>query len=242
MTYFYDGTKESFLTAFVLSYGDEDARLASSPTQLTLGQQSVFVRTDLKQAEKAENRFLSFDPDSINELGLLLRSGEHARDMIALRYFRYLCKQKRPVGRNFAEPCVVEAAECIRRITTELHRMKGFIRFMECESGALYAPFAPDNDISDLLAPHFRARLPEFPFLIHDVPRKKATVYDGINTFTAPLERAGIVLSADETGWQSLWKRYYKSVNIPSRERLKQMRGYMPVRYWKYLPEKFTPL
>ena len=58
MTYFYDGTKESFLTAFVLSYGDEDARLASSPTQLALGQQSVFVRTDLKQAEKAEKRFV----------------------------------------------------------------------------------------------------------------------------------------------------------------------------------------
>ena len=77
-----------------------------------------------------------------------------------------------------------------------------------------------------------------FPFVLHDVTRKKATVYDGKNLFNAYLPCADVLLSADEQGWQSLWKRYYAAVNIPSRERLKQMRGYMPVRYWKFLPEK----
>ena len=42
----------------------------------------------------------------------------------------------------------------------------------------------------------------------------------------------------DENNWQKLWQRYYASVNIPSRERLKQMKGYMPVRYWKFMPER----
>ena len=80
--------------------------------------------------------------------------------------------------------------------------------------------------------------MPRFPFVIHDVRRKKAAVYDGENVFLAPLEHAEVALTADETAWQNLWKKYYKSVNIPSRERLKQMRGYMPVRYWKFMPEK----
>ena len=88
-----------------------------------------------------------------------------------------------------------------------------------------------------MLVPHFRGRFPEFPFLIHDVTRKKAAVYDGKNTFLAPLDRAEIILSADEERWQSLWKEYYKDVNSPERERLKQMRGYMPARYWKFMPE-----
>ena len=35
-------------------------------------------------------------------------------------------------------------------------------------------------------------------------------------------------------------KKYYAAVNIPSRERLAQMRGYMPARYWKFLPETQT--
>ena len=67
--------------------------------------------------------------------------------------------------------------------------------------------------------------------------RKKAAVYDGEHSFTAPLQKAEILLSADEQDWRALWKNYYESVNIPSRERLKQMRGYMPVRYWKFLSE-----
>lgn len=242
MIYFYDGTKDGFLTALVTAYDDPEARLTSVSIQLPLGQQAVSVRSDHKRAEKAEARLLAFDPDCMSDLNFLLRSGENTRDTVAFNYFRYLCKQKRPVGRNFAEGCVVEAMECIRRVTTEIHRMKGFIRFMECESGALYAPFAPDHDISDLLVPHFRARLPEHPFIIHDVPRKKAAVYDGRSAFVAPLEQTEVALSADEAGWRALWKRYYHSVNIPSRARLRQMRGYMPVRYWKYLPEKFSPL
>ena len=112
---------------------------------------------------------------------------------------------------------------------------------METASGALYAPCSPDNDIVDLLARHFRARLPQFSFVLNDVGRKKAAVYDGKNIFVAPLHHADVVLSADETEWKKLWQRYYVAVNIPSRERLKQMRGSMPVRYWKFLPEKQIP-
>ena len=83
----------------------------------------------------------------------------------------------------------------------------------------------------------FRSRLPRFPFVIHDVKRKKAAVWDTEHSFLAPLDRAEIVIAADEDAWQKLWKRYYDSVNIPSRERLKQMRGYLPVRYMKFMPE-----
>lgn len=137
-----------------------------------------------------------------------------------------------------AEPAVYRAVEYIKKVGLEIHHFHGFIRFIECESGALYAPFEPDNDICDLLVPHFRARLPAFPFVLHDVKRKKAAVYDGANAFLAPLEKAEIMISADESAWQGLWKKYYSAVNIPSRERLKQMRGYMPARYWKYMPER----
>ena len=132
---------------------------------------------------------------------------------------------------------VRRADDCMRRVGIELHRMKGFLRFFETESGALYAAFSPDNDIVDLLVPHFRARLPRFPFVIHDVKRKKAAVWDTQNVFLAPLDKAEVLIAADENDWQNLWRQYYESVNIPSRERLKQMRGYLPVRYMKFMPE-----
>lgn len=237
MIYFYDGSRDAFLTAFVLAFPDENAVLASTQTQLTLGQQTVFVPADATRAKRVMERLLSFDKNCMKDLNYFLRSGNPNRDGIALNYFRLLAQKKRPVRSMLAEEAVLAAEECIRKITAETEHMRGFLRFTESASGALYAPVSPDNDIIDFLASHFRARLSGYPFVIHDVKRKKAAVYDGENLFFAPLERAEVVLSATESGWQTLWKRYFNTVNIPSRERLKQQRAYLPVRYRKFMTE-----
>ena len=238
MLYIYDGSENGFLTAFLTAFSDEHAVVSSKNEQLILGLTPVFVATDHARAQKALLRLRTFDREVSHDLALLLRSGETDSEQVAFAYLRYLATEKRPVRNQFAVEAVFRAVEYMRKIGLEIHRFHGFIRFMETASGALYAPFSPDNDICDLLLPHFRARLPAFPFVLHDTKRKKAAVYDGKNSFVAPLEKAEVLLSADETDWQSLWKRYYSAVNIPSRERLKQMRGYMPVRYWQYMPEK----
>lgn len=237
MIWFFDGSKQAFLTAFIYAYRDEDAVLSAGNSQLMLGQKSCFVRADAQKARRAEERLKTIDPACMKELDLLLRSGENNRGQIAFAYFRLIAARQCPVRGMLAEDAVTDAAECIRRVTTELHRFKGFVRFMESASGALYAPIAPDHDICDLLVPHFARRMPHIPFVLHDVRRAKAAVWDGKHAFTAPLAQAEIALSADEAGWQALWKCYYASVNIPSRARLKQMKGYMPVRYWKFMPE-----
>ncbi|MBP3423279.1 MAG: TIGR03915 family putative DNA repair protein [Clostridia bacterium] len=238
MLYQFDGTKNGFLTAFVKAFQDEDALLSSKTVQPLIGQGQVCVETDLKVAEKAQNRLLSFDRDCMNDLDILLRSGMDNHEQIAFRYFRLLAKIKLPVGKRLADLDVFRAVECMKKVRFEIHRFHGFIRFMETASGALYAPFSPDNDICDLLAPYFKGRFPHFPFVLHDVKRQKAAIYDGNTIFTAPLSEAQILLSANELEWQALWKNYYAAVNIPSRERIQQMKGFMPTRYWKFLPEK----
>ena len=237
MIYFFDGSKDAFLTAFLLAYRDEDALLTTGSRQLTLGQESIFVRADPEKARRCEARLSELDKGCMHDLAILLRSGEESRGQIAYDYFKLIATRKRPVRGMLSEDAVIAASECMRRVTFEVHRFKGFVRFMESESGALYAPISPDHDICDLLVPHFRSRIPEIPFVIHDVRRAKAAIWDGEHVFVAPLSKAEIVLSADEQGWQALWRRYYASVNIPSRKRLKQMKGYMPVRYWKFMPE-----
>ena len=181
---------------------------------------------------------MHFDCRCLDDLDILLRCGEEDNEQVAFAYFHFLAQNKRPVRNMLAVPAVYRAVEYIKKVKLEIHHFHGFIRFTECASGALYAPFEPDHDICDLLVPHFRARLPAYPFVLHDVKRKKACVYDGANVFFAPLDKAEIMLSANETDWQNLWKKYYSAVNIPARERLKQMRNFMPVRYWKHLPEK----
>lgn len=237
MLYLFDGTKNGFLTAFTKAHLDEDAILTSKTAQPHIGQGQVCVETNPNVAEKAKNRLLSFDRTCMEDLDLLLRSGMDDNEQVAFRYLRLLATMKSPVGKRLADLDVFRAVEYMKKVRYEIHRFHGFIRFMETASGALYAPFSPDNDICDLLAPYFRGRFPQFPFVIHDVKRKKATVYDGNAIFTAPLLEAEVLLASDEKEWQALWKNYYAAVNIPSRERLKQMKGFMPTRYWKFLPE-----
>ena len=238
MLYFFDGTKEGFLTAFCQAFQDENALLSSKNTQIFLGETPIFVQTNLEKAKKIGNRLTEFDKSALPDLDVLLRCGQADNEQTAFSYLRCLAMHKRPIRNRFALPEVFQAIAYIRKVGLEIHKLHGFIRFMQTESGALYAPFTPDNDICDLLLPHFRARLPEYPFVLHDVRRQKAAVYDGKNAFVAPLEKADVLLSADENEWQVLWKQYYSAVNIPERERLRQMRGYMPVRYWKFLPAK----
>ncbi len=238
MLYVFDGTKNGFLTALIRAFDDGEAFISSKPVQLCLGQGQVCVEKDIDLAKRVENRLLSFDGECMRDLDTLLRSNEECNEQIAFCYFRLLAKEKVPVKNRLADLDVFRAVELIRKVGLEIHRFHGFIRFMETKSGALYAPFSPDNDICDLLVPHFKARLPHYPFVLHDVGRKKAAVYDGSAVFLAPLEEATVLLSANEKGWQKLWKKYYATVNIPSRTRLKQMRGYMPARYWNYLPER----
>ena len=238
MIYFFDGSENGFLTAFLEAFHDEHALLSSRKTQLVLGETPVFIQTDEGRALRAKARLASFDKQFPHDLTLLLRCGQADSEQVAFGYLRALAKRKAPVKNMLTDRVVFLAVEYMKKVSFEIHRFHGFIRFMETASGALYAPFSPDNDICDLLLPHFRARLPKYPFVLHDVSRNKAAVYDGEHSFTAPLFRADVLLSAKETQWQALWKRYYTAVNIPSRERLKQMRGYMPARYWKFLPEK----
>ena len=238
MLYIFDGTTSGFLTAFVQAFNDKNAVLTSKQTQLLLGQEPISVVSNETIALKAAERLTSFDRHAMEDLDTLLRSGMTDNEQVAFRYFRLMAKLKCPIGKRLAEPDVFTALSYIKKVGLEIHHFHGFVRFIETQSGALYAPIEPDNDICDLLVPHFRARLPEYPFVIHDVKRQKAAVYDGKNTFNAYLPHADVLICANEQAWQSLWKEYYHAVNIPSRERLKQMKGYMPVRYWKYMPEK----
>jgi len=236
--YLFDGSTYGFLTAFLAAFHDENALLVSKTTQLYIGETPITVRTDETRAQKAAARLTKLDKKALHDLDILLRCQESDNEQVAFLYLRFLAKTGGPVRNRFAQPCVFQAVTYMKKVALEIHRFHGFIRFMETESGALYAPFSPDNDICDLLVPHFRSRFPKFPFVLHDVGRKKAAVYDGANVFIAPLDQASVVISGDELTLQTLWKEYYRAVNIPARERLQQMRGYMPVRYWKYLTEK----
>lgn len=240
MTYYItDGSEDCFYTAVFDAYKNENCIITSQgDVQLGLGYELIEVERDENKAERVKRKLNLLDAGALNDIKLVLKSCDPLKENIAFKYVKLIVKNGGAVRNMQADPRVLEATDVISKVTGETHRMKGFLRFMENADGVLYAPYSPDNDITDMLSVHFAERLGGQKFVIHDVKRKIAALYDGNEIIMTRVEDAEIYLSEYEKYFEDLWKQYYKSVNILSRPHEKQMKGYMPVRYWKFLPEK----
>ena len=99
----------------------------------------------------------------------------------------------------------------------------------------MYAEYSPDNNITNILAPHFLRRLGAIPFIIHDVKRGVVAISNGksikLTNTTLPVN---FTSSAVEKEMNTLWRKYYQQINIEERQHLKQQASYFPRRYRKY--------
>ena len=238
--YLTDGTEGCFYTAAFSACTDRGCIVTSAHAfQLPLGAETVNVTEDEEKQERVRRKLRALDPPCLREIGLILRRGCDTREMTALTYLRRIVKAGGPVRDRLSDPAVLEATTELRKVTGEAHNFTGFLRFMEGANGVYYGPFAPDNDILELILPHFLKRFAAQPFVIHDTARRKAALYNGKDCIlTQTEEKVSVALSAYEDSFRQLWKEYYNSVNIAQRPHERQMKGYMPVRYWKYMPEK----
>lgn len=237
--YLVDGSTDCFYTAVFDGYSDNQAIISSnSDVQLELGCVIKEVTPQTDKAARVKKKIGEYDGRALGDIDLILRSGESGKEQAALEYIRLIIKHRQPVRTMTNIPAVMEANDMRARVTLEIHKYHGFLRFMENQSGVLYAPYSPVADITDLVAPHFAKRFGNQKFVIHDVKRKIAAMYDGEQIVVCMAGGAEIYLSEYEKTFEELWKLYYKSVNIAERPHEKQMKGYMPVRYWKFMPEK----
>jgi len=135
-----------------------------------------------------------------------------------------------------------------KKVSLEIHRFHGFVRFQETSDGMLFAAIEPDHDIISLLAPHFARRYGNQQWVIYDKRRDKGVFYKKpdmheitlsdkqFNSMTGEIAQSA--KSENEDLYRSLWKAYYKAINIPERKNTRLMLRLLPRRYWKYLPEK----
>ena len=237
--YICDDSPAGFFTAVFDAFKEKDCIVTSDKSiQLSLDSEIVRVETDEEKAERVQNGILKYDREAVEDILLVLRSCDSLKEQTAFLYIKKLMEQKTPIKKAYNLPEVVDFNDILYKVTGEVHRIKGFLRFMESAGGALYAPYSPDNDITELLMPHFAERLKAERFVIHDLKRKIAGMYNGHEWIMGYAGEAEVYLSEYEKAFETLWKKYYKAVNITERPHEKQMKAYMPVRYWKHLPEK----
>lgn len=234
-----DGTVTAFFTAVFYAYREKECIITSNPQiQLSFDSEVIRVTGDREKNARVQSAIEKCDRRAVDDIVTAMRSGDALKEQTAFEYVKKLLQAKSPISKMLSLPHVIEFNELVRKVTGEAHMCKGFLRFMESREGVLYAPYSPDNDITDLLMPHFAERFKSEKFVIHDLKRKIAGMYDGHEWITGFAGEAEVYLSEYERAFRNLWKKYYGSVNIAERPHIKQMKGYMPVRYWKFMPEK----
>ena len=233
-----DGSAASFFSAVFDAFREDCIITSDNQVQLSLDSEVIRVNYDKTKCERVRAGIAKYDSYAEEEIEMVLRSCESTKEQIAFRYIKKIMQFKEPIRKMLSLTETMEFNNLLYKITGEVHKLKGFLRFMESSDGALYAPYSPDNDITDLLMRHFAERLKSEKFVIHDLKRKIAGLYDGRECIMAHVGEAEIYLSEHEKAFENLWRKYYQAVNIKERPHEKQMKGYMPVRYWKFLPEK----
>lgn len=166
-----------------------------------------------------------------------------------LDYARYCFDTAKYIGDDYGHRSVLKVAQTARTVWREKHRMEAFVRFQLGNDGLFYAGIGPDHDVLPLIMPHFKSRYADQNWLIYDLKRKYGIHY---NKETYKVSLVTIEISEDvlqskaeigifdpqEAFYQQLWKDYFKHTGIPERKNLKLHIKHIPLRYWKYLPEK----
>ena len=145
----------------------------------------IKITTDFMRAERVKKALFNYGGDDIIYLMkiCLMSCDEHALTT-AFNYGYLTLKMRNDISNHLSEKAVSDFSFTVQKVLHERHIVSGFLRFSESERGIMYAKYAPDNDITELLAPFFLKRLGRVPFIIHDVKRGKISVSDGVGIKT----------------------------------------------------------
>lgn len=175
----------------------------------------------------------------------LCQSDEPNRGQRLLDYVRYGFDHRDRLWNHRSQPAVAAAFDIAYAVSHECEHARQFVRFHKTSQGIYYARFEPKANVIPLVMRHFVARFNTQPFLIHDPRHHLAGVWDGIETqlvSTAGSAWEGpdgfdASAMADDRYYQALWKRFYDSIAIESRLNPELRRQFVPLRFWKNLPE-----
>ena len=239
--YIYDGTFEGFLCCvYAHYYADKASNIAvhGENQQNFLGN-TVEIETEEEKAmlvyRSIEEKISTFDLQRAYRIFLC---GEEGKEMTLLNYLRLGFIKGRSVSNYHGFPLVREAELLEKKVTQEVVRLKGLLRFSVLEGEILYSEVEPDNDIIELLAPHFSDRYKNDPFIIHDLRRKKAVIAAGGKWYISQFSRSELPeFHTEEIEYRRLWKKYFESIAIKERTNPRCQKNFMPLRYWKHLTE-----
>lgn len=243
--YLCDDTVEGIFTAIYLawSFGTSktDVRVRCSST-LSFFEEYKDISTDYDIASKVSRSIitkLSYDVYTFVYYACLSNDPEKGSYI-----YRFLIKafKKGPCIIDFIQDFhVSKVFELSRKVSREACYYREFIRFEELSNGVLRAKISPKYNISHLLTDHFSDRFSCEDWIIFDTLRNSAIIH---KKYKAAILADGITekqldefcdISAKESDFQALWKRFFDTIAIEERINTNLQRNNMPLHFRKYM-------
>jgi hypothetical protein len=142
------------------------------------------------------------------------------------------------------DPSVGAVLAASYKVTREIHRLEGLLRFAPDIRQVYIARCAPDHFVLPSLGEHFFRRFGDIPWVILDEKRELAVVCPaGGEPRLMPASAAQALPDMAEPAkegldpWEAMWQNYHRVINNESRRNPALQRQFMQIRYWKYLNE-----
>jgi probable DNA metabolism protein len=141
-----------------------------------------------------------------------------------------------------SDPLVHRLQRLAKQVRRDIHKMHAFVRFRRLEVGEgaagparerFIAWFEPEHWIVEATAGFFVDRFRGMDWAIL-TPRGSLRWDLATLTLGPPAERGQ---APGEDAYEGHWLAYYESIFNPARLNPEVMRGHMPLKYWKNLPE-----
>lgn len=253
-TVLYDGTFDGFLSAvFDVYYYKFDAPeiLKEMHFNGTIFEKVHHVSTNAKHSARVWTGLgKRISPEAQQQVYKTFLSGLPGIENVLLTYIQYAFDSAVSIVTDFGNTAVLTVQQTAKKVHREAHRIQAFVRFQQTADQLYYAIVEPDFDVLPLIVRHFHDRYADQRWLIWDNKRHYGIYYDlsiitivhvSFESDTNGGKDISAVYDESEALYQQLWQQYFKSVNIPARKNKRLHLQHMPMRYWKYLPEKKAP-
>jgi probable DNA metabolism protein len=242
-TLIYDGSFAGWLTAVFEVYeyklGAVTITPADSPAQSLFGATRQVITVEEKAARVWKGLELRTSRQAARQVYHTFLSEEEGVEAQLLSYLLYAFGNKHTIEYDYSHPAVRYVMDMNKKIRREKHRMEAFVRFQQTKDNIYYAVISPDYNVLPLLQQHFEQRYAGQLWVIYDTRRKYGLYYDLQTTNFVEINlEDNPLFDEKEEKYQELWQHYFDNVNIKARKNLRLHVRHMPLRYWKYLPEK----
>ncbi|ADK16076.1 MULTISPECIES: TIGR03915 family putative DNA repair protein [Clostridium] len=239
--YIYDDTFEGLLTAIFYAYScRENCIITKSRDYIPSFLNEILnIPTEYDKFDRVYKSIIKkLNKKVLTNIYYLYLCEISDSSSIALKYLKLCYKYGTNINLAKNNDIIILVDKYTRKVTSEAHNFNGFVRFKEIAPLSFYAPIEPDHNILPLILNHFTKRFSDQNFIIHDLKRELAIIYNKKAAIITEFKKedAKILNSADGK-FEALWKTFYKSVNIEERKNLRLRSRCMPRRYWNHLTE-----